>query len=51
MTQKNREIMQRAIGIIEGVSFGVDRELQNALVATVEMLDNIFDDEEERSNA
>lgn len=46
MKQKNKEFMQRAIGIIEGVSFCLDAEKSSALVTAVEMLDSIVTDEE-----
>lgn len=46
MKKKNKELMQRAIGIIEGVSFCLDSDKSGALVAAVEMLDEIVIDEE-----
>lgn len=42
LTLKEMEIVQRAIGIVEGVSFGVSGEAASALVAAVEMLDSVF---------
>lgn len=47
MTQNNRESMQRAIGIIEGASYGASTRLQDALITAVEMLDAILNDKEE----
>ena len=46
MKQINRETLQRAIGIVEGVSFAVTGGAENALVAVVEMLDSVLTDEE-----
>lgn len=42
LTLKEVEIVQRAIGIVEGVSFGVSGEAASALVVAVEMLDSVF---------
>ena len=42
LTLKETEIVQRAIGIVEGVSFGVSGEVASALVVAVEMLDSVF---------
>lgn len=47
MTQNNRETMQRAIGIIEGVSWGAPQRVGDALAVACEMLDAILNDEEE----
>lgn len=46
MKRKNKDLMQRAIGIIEGVSFCIGGEQASALVTAVEMLDAIVADEE-----
>lgn len=42
LTLKETEIVHRAIGIVEGISFGVSSEAASALVAAVEMLDSVF---------
>ena len=42
LTLKEVEIVQRAIGIVEGVSFGVSSEVASALAMAVEMLDGVF---------
>lgn len=42
LTLKELEIVQRAIGIVEGVSFGISSEASSALVVAVEMLDSVF---------
>lgn len=47
MKRDNRETMQRAIGIIEGASYGASTRLQDALITAVEMLDAILNDKEE----
>ena len=49
MTQNNRENLQRAIGIIEGASFGASPKVQDALALACEILDSIADDEAEES--
>jgi hypothetical protein len=46
MTQKNKENMQRAIGIIEGVSWVLETNVQDALCVAVEILDEIVRSEE-----
>jgi len=46
MTLENRETMQRAIGIVEGASFGANARVQDALAVAVEMLDGILKEEE-----
>lgn len=48
MKLNNRETMQRALGIIEGASFGVGSKVQDALALACEMLDSVLIDEEER---
>lgn len=45
MKRNNRETLQRAIGIIEGASYGAKSNVQDALEAALEMLDAILDDE------
>ena len=47
MKLNNRETMQRAIGIIEGASYGANVRIQDALVTAIEMLDAILNDKEE----
>ena len=47
MKQESRETMERAIGIIEGVSFGAACRVQNALVAVVDLLDGVLSDKKE----
>ena len=45
MKQESRETMERAIGIIEGVSFGAACRVQDALAMVVDMLDGVLNDE------
>ena len=45
MTPENRETMQRAIGIIEGASWGANARVQDALAVAVEMLDGVLKEE------
>lgn len=49
MTQKNRENLQRAIGIIEGASYSASPRVQDALVLACEILDSVADDEAKES--
>lgn len=46
MKPHNRETLQRAIGIIDGVSYAVKNPVGDALTAAIELLDQILDDEE-----
>lgn len=46
MKQNNRETMQRAVGIIEGASYGANQRVQDALITAVEMIDVVLNDEE-----
>lgn len=46
MKQKNKCLMERAIGILDGVSFCSDSKVADALVTAIEMLDSIVEDEE-----
>lgn len=48
MTLSNRETMQRAIGIIEGASYGASSRLQDALALACEMLDSVLESEDEQ---
>lgn len=47
MTQNNRESKQRAVGIIEGVSFVVSEQAEDALAVAIEILVSVLDKEEE----
>ena len=47
MKLDNRETMQRAIGIIEGASWGAPQRIIDALSVATEMLDAILNDTEE----
>lgn len=49
MTQNNRETMQRALGIIEGASFGANSRVQDALALACDMLDSVLNDKEEQN--
>jgi hypothetical protein len=51
MKQSNRELMERAIGIIEGVSFCVSEKVQDALALAVDMLEKVLNDEEKEEEA
>lgn len=46
MKDKNREELQRAVGIVEGVSFCVSKEGQDALCTAIEIIDEVLRDEE-----
>lgn len=45
MTQENREILQRAAGIVEGVSFVLGKAEQEALVIALELIDKVLESE------
>ena len=47
MKQKNRETMQRAMGIVEGVAWVAEEKQSGALLAVVSMLDIVMNDEVE----
>ena len=47
MKSANRETMERAIGIIEGASYGASQRVMDALTIAVEMLDTVLNDEED----
>lgn len=44
MTINQKETIQRAVGIIEGVSYFVNEKASEALVTAVEMLDGVLAD-------
>ena len=46
MTQKNRENMQRALGIIEGIAWVSERQTADALITACEILMAVIDSEE-----
>ena len=46
MKQKNRETMERAIGIVEGLSWAEEGKMSEALVTVCEILDAVMKDEE-----
>lgn len=50
MKLTNRETMLRAIGIIEGASYGAGSRVQDALGVACEMLESVLDDEEGADN-
>ena len=45
MTLVNREVLIRAVGIIEGVSWGSPEKAVDALIAAVEMIDSVLNSE------
>jgi hypothetical protein len=45
MTQNNRETLQRAVGIVEGIAWAADEQRANALFAVAEMISTILDNE------
>lgn len=42
MTGENKLTMERAIGIIEGLSYGVEEPIRDALITVCEMLDEVL---------
>lgn len=45
MKQKNRETMERAIGIVEGLSWAAEGKMSEALTTVCEILDAAMRDE------
>lgn len=45
MTQENRETMQRALGVIEGIMYYADKNAQEALILATELIDSVMDSE------
>ena len=45
MTTENRETIQRAIGIIEGASFGTGKRVIDALALACDLLDAVLNSE------
>lgn len=45
MTSENRELMQRAIGILEGASYGASERVQDAIALASDMLDQVLEKE------
>ena len=50
MKSENRETLQRALGMIEGVSLTLETSARYALDAAGEMIVAVLDDEKERVN-
>ena len=50
MTKENRETMNRALGILEGASYGAAERVIDAISLAVEMLNNVLDEEEKHEN-
>ena len=46
MTHENRETLQRALGIIEGISYCVSAEAQDGLATATEMIVFVLQEEE-----
>ena len=46
MTHENRETLQRALGIIEGASYGASARVQDALSTAREMIIFVLKEEE-----
>lgn len=45
MTTESRETLQRAIGIIEGASFGAGKRVQDALALACDLIDAVLNEE------
>lgn len=50
MKQKSRETIERAIGFVEGLSWGTDDKVSTALIALAEMLESVLTAEEGADN-
>lgn len=48
MTQENRETMQRAIGVIDGVAWMADEKTSEALINVLEMLEGVLNSEDKQ---
>lgn len=49
MKQKNREALERAAGILDGLSFSIEKGgWHDALVVALDIIDAVLSDEEER---
>lgn len=46
MTIKDKETMQRALGVIEGVTCGLSGAAASMLITAVEMIDSVLNSEE-----
>jgi hypothetical protein len=45
MTLKDKSIIERALGLIEGLAYGVETHISNGLIAAVEMISEVVDRE------
>lgn len=45
MTNDNRETIQRALGILEGVAYGAAERVQDAISLAVDMISEVLDKE------
>ena len=45
MNAKDREIIHRALGLIEGVAYKLDEDASDALAIAVEMIDTVISKE------
>lgn len=43
LTEKDLSTIHRAIGIIEGISFGTSGDVASGLITAVEMIDEVLD--------
>lgn len=43
MTKKQKELMERAIGVIEGIALVANKDVREALYVAIEMLDEVSD--------
>ena len=43
MTKKQKELMERAIGVIEGIALVANKDIREALYIAIEMLDEVSD--------
>lgn len=45
MSNENRETIQRALGILEGVAYGAAERVQDAIALAVDMISEVLDKE------
>lgn len=50
MKKENRETMERAMGIVDGISFVVEEKPAEALITALEMMELVMKKEDEDGN-
>lgn len=50
MKTTNREVLCRAVGILEGTAYGAAQRVIDAVALACELIDSILDDDEEKED-